>query len=716
MDPHTLRVLEFDTALSLVAGHATCELGRARIQSLRPHPDLDAVRAHHGEVQEAISALDDGVPLVFGGLTDIGPAVDAAARAAVLDARSLLAIGAVLGAGRQARKQIQTRAERAPRLAERSARLADLAPLEKRLSRAIGPDAEILDTASAALERIRHSIRALANRVQQKLGSFLRDPGWSKMMQEPLVTTREDRYVLPIRQEYRGLFPGIVLDASASGATVFMEPLVVVDLGNSLRQAQLEEKREIESILRELSGMVGQQSEAILDSVEEIAWLDGLFAAARYAIERNAHLPHLNELGFIRLTQARHPLLRGDVVPVDIEVGGEFHTLIITGPNTGGKTVTLKTVGLMTLLGLCGLPLPASPHSEIPWIADIFADIGDEQAIVQNLSTFSSHISHIVRFLPQAGPHTLILMDELGTGTDPREGTGLALSILEYLHTRSTRTVVTTHYSELKSFGATWPGAVNASVEFDEETLRPTYRVLLGLPGRSCALIIAERLGVPGEVLDKARLLMGEAHFEVEDLVEELEQQRAQAEAQSDQMADKLRRVQQLQEQYEAQLRDLRVREAAVLEQAVKEGELLVESAREELKAAVRASRQKLSAVSNSVEIETAARTVRSTMEQVMERLEATREIAGVPARPMRSWTAGDRVRVPRLHQTGTVVAPARGQVVQVMVGKIVTLRQPCLIGARASLLSSRCEEVRHDANGQRANTRWDSTGDGGGG
>lgn len=679
MDPHSLKVLEFEAALAIVARQATCSLGRDEVLALRPRTSREAVEAAQAEVREAIAATDEGVALAFGGLVDVRTEVAAAEKGVMLDARTLLAVGAALGAARTTRRALTGRAEKAPVLAERAQRLVDLAPLERRLSRTIGPDGDILDTASPTLERVRRQIRDLSGRMQNKMHSYLRDPNWSKMLQEPLITTRDERYVVPIKAEYRGIFPGLVLDSSASGATLFMEPLAVVELGNSLRQTQLEEKHEIDTLLRELSGLVGKHAADVGDSLTEIGHLDAVFAAARYAGEMDAELAPVNDRGFIRLVGARHPLLHGHVVPIDLEIGGSFHTLIITGPNTGGKTVTLKTLGLMTLMAMCGLPIPVSPGSEVSVMDGVFADIGDEQAIVQNLSTFSSHVSQIVRFLPNAGARTLVLMDELGTGTDPREGTGLAIAILEYLHNRQARTVITTHYSELKSFGATYPHAMNASVEFDEETLKPTYRVLIGLPGRSCALVISERLGVPEEVLRRARQLMGEAHFEVEELVEELEQQRTEAEKQSEALQQKLLRVQQLQQQYEEGLRDLRVRESSVLEQAVREAEDVVESAREELKAALRDTRQRLAAVrgdgQKSVDaeaIEVAEKGVRSSIEQVMHRLQATRELAGVKqAAPRRDYQVGDRVRIPRLSTTGVVAGPARGGAVQVQVGSV---------------------------------------------
>ena len=422
--------------------------------------------------------------------------------------------------------------------------------IARRIEETISEEGEVRDTASAALRKLRFDIRGANQRLQDRLRTLVHEFGHA--LQEPIVTMRSDRYVIPVKAESRGQVRGIVHDQSASGATVFVEPMVVVELNNKLRQLQIEERQEIERILRALSLDIGQEADALRLDVELLAEFDMHLAKARYGRMMRCTEPLLNDQGRIDLRNARHPLLTGKVVPIDFYLGKEFFMVVITGPNTGGKTVALKTVGLLTLMAQAGMHIPADEHSEVAVFEEVFADIGDEQSIEQSLSTFSSHLTRIIEILrridediKRAMPEirgkmsqtltgqpesrrlrALVLLDELGAGTDPSEGSALARAILTYLQERHVTTVATTHYSELKAFAHEQPGVVNASVEFDVETLSPTYRLSIGLPGRSNALAIANRLGLDEQIIEQAREYLGTAGVRMENLLEGLQAER----------------------------------------------------------------------------------------------------------------------------------------------------------------------------------------------
>src|SRR5205823_110887 len=422
--------------------------------------------------------------------------------------------------------------------------------LARRIEEPISQEGEVLDTASPTLRKLRFDIRGANQRLQDRLRTLVHEFG--NALQEPIVTIRSDRYVVPVKAESRGQVRGIVHDQSSSGATVFIEPMVVVELNNRLRQLQIEERQEVERILRQLSLEVGKEKDALDLDVELLAQFDLHLAKARYGRMMRCTAPHLNDSGFINLRNARHPLLTGKVVPINFHLGHEFYMVVITGPNTGGKTVALKTVGLLTLMAQAGLHIPTDEHSEIAIFEEIFADIGDEQSIEQSLSTFSSHLSRIIEILRRIEEEiqretpdirgkmsetlvrktedrrlrALVLLDELGAGTDPSEGSALARAILTFLLERHVTTIATTHYSELKAFAHEQPGVVNASVEFDIETLSPTYRLSIGLPGRSNALAIANRLGLDERIVERAREFLGSAGVRMENLLAGLQSER----------------------------------------------------------------------------------------------------------------------------------------------------------------------------------------------
>src|SRR5262249_37989309 len=415
-----------------------------------------------------------------------------------------------------------------------------------------------LDSASPELRRLRAEIRSAQQRLQERLGTLVHE--FRAALQEPIITMRSDRYVLPVRAEAKGQVRGIVHDQSSSGATVFSGPWVVVEMNNHLRQLHLAEQQEVERILTELSSEVARDAPYVILAVELLAEIDLHLAKARYAGLTRAGIPQINSAGRLHMRQARHPLLTGRVVPIDFRLGDEFTMVVITGPNTGGKTVALKTVGLLCLMAQAGMHIPAEDGSELPVYSNVFADIGDEQSIEQSLSTFSSHMSRIVEILREAAPGTLVLLDELGAGTDPSEGSALARAILLHLLRLGVATVATTHYSELKAFAHEEQGAANASVEFDVETLSPAYRLQIGLPGRSNALAIATRLGLPETVIQEGRELLGTTGVEMESLLSELQADRQAA-------ADERYRLSMERAEAEYQRRELERQRTALEEQ-----------------------------------------------------------------------------------------------------------------------------------------------------
>jgi DNA mismatch repair protein MutS2 len=511
MMPRTLRVLELSAVLERLATRCASPLGREAALVLRPSPDLEDVARGQGETTEARLLADTAGGLPVQGILDVRDRVHRAAIGGALSVKDLLDIRDTAAAARTIKGFVAARRKEVPILAGRVEGLDVFPELEEAIGEAIGPDGEIRDGASPELRRIRRDRRTGEGRLRDRLEEVLRSPAIARMLRESLITIRGERYTVPVRSEFRNQFPGVAHDQSSSGVTVFMEPLAVVPLGNRVRELALAERDEVARILVALSGAVGAVVDAFVATLEVLAALDLAAAKARLSIEMGGASPRLNANGVVDLFQARHPLLPGDAVPIDLQLGGRFRTLIITGPNTGGKTVTLKTIGLLALMAQAGLHIPAAPESEVAVFPQIYADIGDEQSIEQSLSTFSSHLGAIVEILraladdPPGEARALVLLDEVGAGTDPTEGVALARALIETLHELGVCCAVTTHYNELKALPYTHPGMENASVEFDETTLRPTFRVLIGTPGQSNAFAIAERLGLPPRIVEQAR-------------------------------------------------------------------------------------------------------------------------------------------------------------------------------------------------------------------
>ncbi len=518
MHAHALRVLEFEKILARIARYASFEPGKARVLSLRPTTDLDEAQLWMQETEESRRLLAQQPGLHLGGVHDLSEHLAQVERGGILTPNELLHIKSSLLRARKLRQLLRANASTAPALAEWGERMHDLEHVAAEIARAISERGEVLDGASARLARLRAEVRVLQDRVMDRIQRIARNPDNALYLQEAIVTQRQGRYVLPVRAEFKGKIPGIVHDQSGSGATLFVEPFSIVELNNTLRQRQSEEEEEVVRILRELSELVADEAFYLHLTQDALAGLDGILARAQYADEIHANAPELLEFRrspdfkpeqhpgvILDLHQARHPLLDPErVVPIDFHFGPDYFIIVITGPNTGGKTVSLKTAGLLTLMAQSGIPIPAAPGSRLTLFENVFADIGDEQSIEQNLSTFSSHTTNIVQILEHATPHSLVLLDELGAGTDPEEGSALARAILQHLRDHGVPAVATTHYSEVKLFAHATAGVANASVEFALDTLSPTYELTIGLPGRSNALAIARRLGMPRAIVDLA--------------------------------------------------------------------------------------------------------------------------------------------------------------------------------------------------------------------
>jgi DNA mismatch repair protein MutS2 len=585
LNEKVLSTLEYEKVLHKLAAHASTSLGKRRAEETKPVGDFELVK-------QLLKATDEGYtverlkgPAPFGGIRDITASLQRARIGGMLNTSELLDIGNTIGGGRKLRRFLQAMHESTPvpTLNELCERIADARAVEEKIRSCIDDNAEVLDQASSELASIRRELRTSESRAREKLDQMVRTPSVQKMLQDALVTLRGNRYVIPVKQEYRGHFGGIVHDQSASGATLFIEPEAVVQLNNKLRELKLKEEREIERILRRLTESVAEIHEELAENVDALGELDFIFAKAGLARELKATLPILNDRGFLKLRKGRHPLIPLEqVVPLDIEIGNQFSTIIVTGPNTGGKTVSLKTIGLLSLMAMSGLFVPAEDGSQLCVFDAIYADIGDEQSIEQSLSTFSSHLTNIISILRDMTPKSLVLLDELGAGTDPAEGSALAISLLEYIHRLGCRIVATTHYSELKAYAFERKGIINASMEFNVETLSPTYRLLVGVPGRSNAFAIAERLGLPRPIIEHARGQVDEDDRRVETMIASLEANRATAEAERHSAEQHRREVEKLRAQLEAERRKLDEQREKLLAKAERDAEEAVSKARRE--------------------------------------------------------------------------------------------------------------------------------------
>lgn len=670
MNNRVLRVLEYHKIIDKLVRRASTQMGKELAAELMPVSTLP-------DVQQALLATNEGrtvyrlkglIPL--GGIHDIRLPVKRASVGSTLDASDLLDVADTIMSGRRLRKFLLDVAEQQeiPTLKSLAQELFELRQLEETIRQAIDNNGEVVDHASADLKNIRSSMRSQQSRIKDKLDSILRNPNMQKMMQDPIVTVRNDRYCIPVKAEFRGSFGGIIHDQSASGATLFIEPSAVVELNNQLRELELKERREIERILQQLTGHVGAEAEVLTEGLAALGQIDFIFAKVGLANELKASLPEVNDQGRIRLVKAYHPLLdRETAVPTDVRIGVDFNLLIITGPNTGGKTVTLKTAGLLTLMAMSGLHIPADEGSEISVFDEVFADIGDEQSIEQSLSTFSSHMTNIKSIVEQVDFRSLVLLDELGAGTDPAEGAALAQAILEFMRKRGAKIAATTHYSELKAYAYAQPEAINASVEFDVESLRPTYRLLIGVPGRSNAFAISERLGLRKEIIQDAQSRMTQEDVQVEDLIRQLETDQLAAETNRREAETLRQEIEALRGQFEREREQFLRERDRMIERAEEE-------AREVVKKAERESQEILQELRKRRDQQQADFKEHELIElrKKLEGAAPTRRERRIQRKSAQSKTiqAGDTVQVLTLNQKGTVLEVA-GKDAHVQVGSM---------------------------------------------
>lgn len=561
----------------MLRARTACSLGDDVARQLQPTVDRLTISEGQRETSEAAAIVNEEGSLPLGGLYDIRPYITKAQIDSLLQPSELLEVAGTLSSARRLRTFVLKRGEKSPKLGEIAVNIGQFPKLEDSIYQSISENAEIRDTASAELARVRSKLKITHSRMMDRLHAIIQSAQYRTMIQDPVITQRGDRYCIPVKSEHRPQFPGIVHDSSASGATVFVEPASVVEMGNDLKELALKEQQEIDRILRMLSGSIRAVAPDLVITCNAVGRIDFASAKGRLSCDMDASEPILNRDGKIDMKGGRHPLLRGDVVPIDVDLGRSFQALLITGPNTGGKTVTLKTVGLLTLMAQSGLHVPAESGTELAIFDRIFADIGDEQSIQQSLSTFSSHMLNIVHITRDLGPNALVLLDEVGAGTDPEEGAALAKAILDHLVTHNARTIATTHYGELKEYAFAREDVMNASVEFDIQTLRPTYRLLIGIPGSSNAFSIASRLGLSDEIVGMAReqVTGGRASDEIIRKIEETQR----SVSEKEQLADRSSRdAEILRTRYEKRLdeieelrRQMRLQLAEELERRVKE-------------------------------------------------------------------------------------------------------------------------------------------------
>ncbi|MBN2044015.1 MAG: endonuclease MutS2 [Anaerolineales bacterium] len=662
MDEKTLQTLEYPKILERLAGYCAFNASAEKARALRPTADLHKARRSQAITAEAFKLLSMRPDTTIGGARDVREYAQAAARYVVLEPNQLLDIKYTLIAARNLRRIFEKQGGDFPHISEIALRLPAPPGLVDAISRTLSERGEVLDSASEKLANIRRELHIQHDRLLSRMQSMLSNPEIAPYLQDNLVTQRDGRYVIPLRADFKGKIKAVVHDSSSSGATLFVEPLSVVEHNNKYRELLLEERDEIRRVLAELSQYVGEYAFELMEMVETIAELDLAFSCAKYAEDLNAFEPVLvpfhskegilNPGVTIELRAARHPLLDQDtVVPIDMELDPQTYALIITGPNTGGKTVSLKTVGLLALMAQSGLHIPAQSGSQLSIFKEIYADIGDEQSIEQSLSTFSGHITNIIRILAQADRQSMVILDELGAGTDPQEGAALARAILTHLLERGITTLVTTHHPELKAYAHTQAGVVNASVEFDLESLKPTFHLTIGLPGRSNALAIAERLGLPETIVSKARAEINPTDLRAEDLLDEIHRQRELARLARN-AAEKARsEAEATRTRLATRLNNLEDERRELLEEARQEAEEKVMEVRKELEKVRRELRQLRQPVEALQEIEAQIEELEGQVEKPVERRAPDEDtLAG-------SIRLGSKVRLRSLGNEGIVTA-----------------------------------------------------------
>ena len=665
MKERTLRVLEFTKIRDMLTEKALTPLGAEKCQALVPSTNFQEISEWQEETEEALVVLTyvGGHPMAS--FSDVRPYLALCDKGATLSPKALLEIATLMRACRTARSALVTERDNTPRLKEKASLLGSFRNLEDDITTAILSEDEIADKASNELANIRRHLRGATERIKERLNSMIRSSAYQKYLQDPILTMRNDRYVLPVKAEYRASVPGLVHDQSASGATLFIEPMAAVEMGNELKQWEAKEKQEIERILAALSAEVAPYAVQLKENLELLAELDFAFAKGLLSQDMSGVTPKMNRDGFINIIRGRHPLIdREKVVPSNLWMGREFTTLIITGPNTGGKTVTLKTVGLFTLMAQAGLHVPADLGTELAVFQQVFADIGDEQSIEQSLSTFSGHMTNIVGIMNEVTADDLVLFDELGAGTDPTEGAALAQTILTALLRKQVRTLATTHYSELKAFALSTPGVENASVEFNVETLRPTYRLSIGVPGKSNAFEISRKLGLSEGLIDEAKKLLSTEDKRFEDVIANAEYHRQVAEKERKLAEQAAAETTKLRDEAEFLRREMEAKREASLRKAKDEARRILENARRESESVMRELKQMKKSAASGPDMQAAA--LRKRLEDGIDSLsEGLAQKADRVDKPPKTLKVGDEVEILNLKTRGVVLsAPdAKGEV-----------------------------------------------------
>ncbi|TKI66698.1 endonuclease MutS2 [Lysinibacillus sphaericus] len=656
-----LKTLEYDKVRQQVATYCTSSIGKSAIDELVPQTDFEKVVQLLEEMDEGLSILRVKGNVPMGGIFDVRPAARRAQIGGMLSAMELMEVSSTIRASRILRNFLEDLESdeiiEIPHFIAKKEMMPVLTGLQHEINNCIDDNGAVLDSASQTLRSIRQSLRAEEAKVRSKLESLTRGSNAAKMLSDAIVTIRNDRYVIPVKQEYRYHYGGIVHDQSSSGQTLFIEPDSVVQANNEIHRLKMKEQVEIERILLALSAMVEEVAPDLFNLVKLLGEIDVILAKGKYGQANKCTMPKMNKDGYIRLVRARHPLLPIETaVANDIEFGKDITAIVITGPNTGGKTVTLKTVGLCTLMAQAGLPVPALDGSELAVFEQLFADIGDEQSIEQSLSTFSSHMVNIVDILQQFDHESLVLFDELGAGTDPQEGAALAISILDEVHGRGARVMATTHYPELKAYGYNRPGVANASVEFDIETLSPTYRLLIGVPGRSNAFEISSRLGLPESIIDRAKNFTGTDRHEVESMIASLEATRRQSEDDAERSHDLLLESEALRKELQDKLQAYEERKEALDKKAKEKARKIVEEAKREAETIISELRE-MRKNADQVVKEHELIEARKRLEEAtpLEHNKVLKKAAQVKARAQ-NLVVGDEVKVLSYGQRGTLL------------------------------------------------------------
>ncbi|MDD6763280.1 MAG: endonuclease MutS2 [Clostridiales bacterium] len=663
-----LKILEFDKILERLQSYTQSEPVKKRIYRLEPYTTVKEAAAAQKETTEAMSTLLKlGAPPVNMSVSDVRGSVKRAEQGGVLAIRELMEISRVLYAARRLKAYLEEASEECALLRDMGRQLLTAKALEDRINGAVISEEELADDASAELSAIRRRMKNLNGKIKDTLNNMVHSSHYKKYLQDSIITMRSDRYVIPVRAEYKSEVPGIVHDTSATGQTMFIEPMSVVNSNNEIRDLRNKEQQEIERILAELSAAAAENSHEIFVDYRVIAELDFMFAKGRLSLDMNAAEPRLNGKGIINLKRARHPLIDKDkVVANDITFGKEIDSLIVTGPNTGGKTVTLKTVGLLSVMAAAGLHITAGDNSDAAVFSKIYADIGDEQSIEQSLSTFSSHMVNIVKILKNVDNNTLALFDELGAGTDPTEGAALAIAIIEHLRLMGVKTLATTHYSELKIFALTTDGVENASCEFDVKTLQPTYRLMIGVPGKSNAFAISRRLGLDQRVIDRAGDILSDEDIRFEDVVTDLEQARAEARRDADENARLKRELKDLRKQVEAERIKLKENKSRILEDAHREAKIIVMDAKSEANEIIRdleRMRQKGIKAGGNLDDKTseAREKLKKREDSIDDKMKRVSKPKQTYAEPPKNLRPGELVKILDLDQEATIIKPPDG-------------------------------------------------------